>query len=126
MRFKSRIKAMPIASINPATSKTLKTFEPLTESEINEKLERSEDAFRSYCRTTFEERAGWMLRAVEILEAEKNDFARLMTLEMGKAIKGAVSEVEKCAWVCRYYAESAKHHLADELVETNAKKSFVR
>lgn len=117
---------MPIASINPATGETLKTFESLSETQIDQKLQRATEAFAAYRRTSLAERAGWMLRAVEILEAEKNDFARLMTTEMGKPIKGAVSEVEKCAWVCRYYAETAKHHLADELVETNAKKSFVR
>ncbi|MGI9065396.1 MAG: NADP-dependent succinic semialdehyde dehydrogenase [Pyrinomonadaceae bacterium] len=117
---------MPIASINPATGETLQTFEPLCETRIDEKLQRAAETFATYRRTSLADRAGWMLRAVEILEAEKNDFARLMTTEMGKPIKGAVSEVEKCAWVCRYYAETAKHHLADELVETNAKKSFVR
>jgi succinate-semialdehyde dehydrogenase/glutarate-semialdehyde dehydrogenase len=67
-----------------------------------------------------------MTRAAEILETEKNDIARLMTTEMGKPIKGAVGEAEKCALVCRYYAENAKRQLADKLVETNAKKSFVR
>ncbi len=117
---------MPIASINPATGETLKTFESLSETQIDQKLQRATETFAAYRRTSLADRAGWMLRAVEILEAEKNDFARLMTTEMGKPIKGAVSEVEKCAWVCRYYAETAKHHLADELVETNAKKSFVR
>ena len=67
-----------------------------------------------------------MQRAAEILESEKKDFARIMTLEMGKPINAAVQEAEKCAWVCRYYAENAEKHLADEIVETNATKSFVR
>ena len=67
-----------------------------------------------------------MLHAADILEAEKQKFARLMTIEMGKPIKGAVQEVEKCALVCRYYAENAKRHLADQVVETNASRSFVR
>src|SRR5688572_10712607 len=67
-----------------------------------------------------------MLRAAEILEAEKKDFARMMTIEMGKPITGAVAEVEKCAWVCRYYAENAEQHLGDKLIETDAKKNFVR
>src|SRR4029077_8908694 len=65
-------------------------------------------------------------RAAEILEAERKDFARVMTLEMGKPINGAVQEAEKCAWVCRYYAENAGRHLAPEIVETNATKSFVQ
>ena len=66
-----------------------------------------------------------MMRAAEILENEKQEFARMMTLEMGKPIKGAVQETEKCAWVCRYYAENAERHLADEVIETQATKSYV-
>src|SRR6185369_4736694 len=78
-----------------------------------------------YRHTPLAERESMLLRAAEILETEKHDFARLMTTEMGKPIKGAVGEAEKCALVCRYYAENAKHHLADQLVETNASKSYV-
>jgi succinate-semialdehyde dehydrogenase/glutarate-semialdehyde dehydrogenase len=117
---------MSIASINPANGETIKTLEPLNESQINEKLQRAADTFRSYRRTTFAEREAMMLRAAEILETEKNTLARLMTTEMGKPIKAAVGEAEKCAWVCRYYADNARHHLADEIVATNASKSYVR
>jgi succinate-semialdehyde dehydrogenase/glutarate-semialdehyde dehydrogenase len=117
---------MPIASVNPATGETIKTFESLDEIQIDEKLQRAADTFSSYRRTTFKERESMMMRAAEILETEKNDFARLMTVEMGKPIKGAVGEAEKCAWVCRFYAETGRQHLADKLVETNAKKSYVR
>src|SRR5437870_2880167 len=117
---------MAIASINPATGETLKTFEPLTKPRLEEKLQRASDTFRTYRWTSFADRARMMLRAAEILETEKKVFARMMTLEMGKPINAAVQETEKCAWVCRYYAENAEQHLADELVETNATKSFVR
>jgi succinate-semialdehyde dehydrogenase / glutarate-semialdehyde dehydrogenase len=117
---------MPIASINPATGETLKTFESLTETQIDEKLQHAAETFATYRRTLLAEREAWMLRVAEILESEKEVFARLMTIEMGKPIKGAVGEAEKCAWVCRYYAETAKYHLADQLVETNAVRSFVR
>jgi len=117
---------MAIASINPATGETIKTFEPLSESQVDEKLQRAAETYASYRRTSFAERAGWMMRAAEILETEKRDFARLMTTEMGKPIAGAVGEAEKCALVCRYYAETAEHHLADQVVETNAAKSYVR
>jgi len=116
---------MPIASVNPATGETSKTFESLSETQINDKLQRAAETFRSYRRTTLEERAARMMRAAEILETEKAAFARLMTLEMGKPIKGAVGETEKCALVCRYYAENARHHLAEELVETNATRSYI-
>ena len=117
---------MPIASINPADGKTIKTFESLNESQIDEKLQRAADTFRSYRSTTFAEREPMMLRAAEILETEKNAFARLMTTEMGKPVKGAVAEAEKCALVCRYYAENAGRHLAEQIVDTNATKSYVR
>ncbi len=117
---------MAIASINPATGETLKTFEALTAEEIETKLQRADDAFRSYRETSFAQRAAWMLRASEILENEKNEFARTITIEMGKPIKGAVGEAEKCALVCRYYAENAERHLANEVVETDATRSYVR
>ena len=116
---------MPIATINPATGETLKLFESMTEQQIEEKVRLAADTFRSYRRTSFAEREWMMLRAAEILEAEKQEFGRLMTTEMGKPIKTAVQEAEKCAWICRYYAEHAAHHLADKVVVTNATRSFV-
>jgi len=117
---------MSIASINPATGGVLKSFEALSDQQLEEKLGRAAEAFHTHRRTSFAERSLLMLRAAEILEAEKKEFARVMTLEMGKPINGAVSEAEKCALVCRYYAENAAQHLADEIVETNASRSYVR
>src|SRR5713101_632421 len=117
---------MAIASINPATGETLETFDALSEPQLEDKLQRAAETFRIHRRTTFAERTPMMLRAAEILENEKKKFARLMTVEMGKPIKAAVQETEKCAWVCRYYAEHAERHLADEIIETNATRSFVR
>jgi succinate-semialdehyde dehydrogenase/glutarate-semialdehyde dehydrogenase len=116
---------MAIASINPATGETLQTFEPLSQQQLDEKIQRAHAVFQSYRRTSFAERGRMMLRTAEILEAEKKDFARVMTLEMGKPIKGAVQEAEKCAWVCRYYSENAERQLASETVETNATRSYV-
>lgn len=114
-----------IASINPATGETLKAFEPLSAAQIEEKLQRASNTFRSYRWTSFGERETKMVRAAEILETDKHEFARVMTTEMGKPIKAAVQEVEKCAWVCRFYAEQARQQLADEVIETNAAKSYV-
>lgn len=116
---------MPIASINPATGEVLQTFDSLKQPQMEEKLSRAAETFRNYRRTTFADRAEQMLRAAEILETEKQTFARTMTLEMGKPIKAAVQEAEKCALVCRYYAENAERHLADEIIQTNATKSYV-
>jgi succinate-semialdehyde dehydrogenase/glutarate-semialdehyde dehydrogenase len=70
--------------------------------------------------------ARMMVRAAEILEADKDTFGRLMTIEMGKPLKAAVEEAAKCAWACRYYAEHAERFLADEQVDTNATRSYIR
>jgi succinate-semialdehyde dehydrogenase/glutarate-semialdehyde dehydrogenase len=117
---------MPISSTNPATGETQKSFESLSNQQLEEKLQHATETFRNYRRTSFTDRAQMMRRAAEILEQEKQEFARVMTIEMGKPIKAAVQEAEKCALVCRYYAENAEKHLADEIVETNATKSYVR
>src|SRR5256714_3142520 len=116
---------MSIRSINPATGETLNSFDELSAQQIEESLTRAVNAFRNSRRTSLADRSSTMLRVAEILENEKNDFARLMTTEMGKPLKAAVQEAEKCAWVCRYYAAHAEKHLADEIVETNATKSYV-
>jgi succinate-semialdehyde dehydrogenase/glutarate-semialdehyde dehydrogenase len=117
---------MPIATINPATGETLKTFETLDTNQLDQKLQRATDVFRTYRVTSFSQRTSWMSRAAEILESEKLEFARLMTVEMGKPIKGAVAEVEKCAWVCRYYAENAERQLQDQNLNTNGSRSYIR
>jgi len=116
---------MTIASINPATAETLREFSALSAQQIEQKLQIAVDTFRSYRLTSFADRSRMMQRAAEILESEKQEFGRTMTIEMGKPLTAAIGEAEKCASVCRYYAENAKHHLADQLVETNAKKSYV-
>src|SRR4051812_27390987 len=117
---------MAIATINPATGEVVKTFEPLSASELEKKIQLAATTFQTYRRTTFTERSSKLLRAAEILEKEKDECARLMTLEMGKPIKAAVGEAAKCASGCRYYAENAQKFLADEIVETGAKRSFIR
>ena len=117
---------MPIASINPATGEILDTFQALSGAEIETKLQLAVSAFQQERGTPFAERAKRMLKAGEILEREKERLGRLMTLEMGKPYKTAVAEAAKCVTACRYYAENAERFLADEVVETGAKKSFVR
>src|SRR5690349_19114826 len=116
---------MGIASINPTTGETLKTFEALNKNQIEERLTRAAKTFNIHRSTSFSTRAEKMNRAAEILERDKVELGKLMTLEMGKPLKAAIGEAEKCAWVCRYYAENAQQHLADQTVETNASKSYV-
>ena len=117
---------MAIATTNPATGEVLKTFEPLSAAQIEERLQLAASAFKIHRRTSFAERAGNMMRAAEILEEEKDECAHLMTLEMGKPLKAAAAEAVKSASGCRYYAQNAEKFLADEMVETGAKRSFVR
>jgi succinate-semialdehyde dehydrogenase/glutarate-semialdehyde dehydrogenase len=117
---------MGIATINPATGETVKTYEPLADWEIENKVALAQQAFESYRQTTFEQRSQWMTAAANLLETEKEHFGKMMTLEMGKTLKSAIAEVEKCAWVCRYYAENAANFLADVPSETDASRSFVR
>jgi succinate-semialdehyde dehydrogenase/glutarate-semialdehyde dehydrogenase len=117
---------MAIATVNPATGQVVKSFEPLTAAEIEAKLQKAIETFASYRKTSFAQRAQWMLKAASILETEKEAFGKVMTTEMGKTLRSAVDEAAKCAWVCRYYAEKAEEFLADELVETGAKQSYIR
>src|SRR5215208_1867094 len=116
---------MGISSINPATGKTLRSFESFSTTRVNESLDRAVAAFRRHRRTSFAERANGMRKAAVILDAECRELGRLMTLEMGKPIKAAVAEAEKCATACRYYAENAERFLADNPVEMEGGRSWV-
>ncbi|HUE54216.1 MAG TPA: NAD-dependent succinate-semialdehyde dehydrogenase [Candidatus Udaeobacter sp.] len=117
---------MAIATINPATGQVIKTFEPLSDAQLEVKLQRAADTFATYKKVPFAERARMLLKAAAILESEKETFGRMMTTEMGKTLRSAVDEAVKCAWVCRYYAENAERFLADEIVETTASRSYIR
>lgn len=117
---------MAIATINPATGSTIKTFEPLSSGSINTKLTLAQQAFEQYRKTSMSQRAEWLKVAADILEREQLSFGKLMTTEMGKTLKSAIAEVKKCALVCRYYAEHAADFLADVPANTDASKSFVR
>jgi succinate-semialdehyde dehydrogenase/glutarate-semialdehyde dehydrogenase len=108
---------MPIATINPATGETLRTFDALTTQQLEDKLQRASDAFARHRRTSIAGRAEKMRRAGELLDAEKDRWARLMTTEMGKTLAAARAEAEKCAWVCRHYAEHAAAMLAPRPVD---------
>lgn len=115
-----------IVSINPANGELLRQFEPHSDAEVERRLQRAADSFREYRRMPITECARLMTRLADILEQEKNNHARLMTLEMGKLLGAAVQEVEKCALGCRFYAENAALFLGDEEVITQATRSFVR
>ena len=115
-----------IASISPVTGDVLREFESHSEEAVDGMLQRAAEAFEEHRRGSFEERALLMVGVAEVLEAGKNDFAITMTREMGKPIRAAVQEVDKCALTCRYYAANAERLLANEEVPGQAARSFVR
>jgi succinate-semialdehyde dehydrogenase/glutarate-semialdehyde dehydrogenase len=105
---------VPIATVNPTTGETLKTFDALGWEEIEERLERAQTAFREYRTTSFTRRSELLRDAAELLEAERDDIARTMTLEMGKTLAAARAEAAKCVKAMRWYADYAEELLADE------------
>ncbi|HUE60897.1 MAG TPA: aldehyde dehydrogenase family protein, partial [Acidimicrobiales bacterium] len=105
---------MAIASINPATGEVLKTFDELSDEELDRRIATASEAFAEYRLTGFAQRAAWMRSAADILDAELEAVATMMTQEMGKTLVAARQEVQKCARTCRFYAERAQGFLADE------------
>ncbi|HJQ10915.1 MAG TPA: NAD-dependent succinate-semialdehyde dehydrogenase [Gemmatimonadaceae bacterium] len=116
---------MSIATINPANGQTLKTFEPHSQPEINKALDKAVAAFEQHRRNPFSERAGKMRKVAGLLEKECRELGRLMTLEMGKPIKAAVAEAEKCATACSYYADNAERLLANEPVQMDGGENWI-
>jgi succinate-semialdehyde dehydrogenase/glutarate-semialdehyde dehydrogenase len=109
-----------IATINPATGQTVKTYDEMSEADVERCLSAAAAAHQSYRLTSFDERAGWMHRAAAILDSEQDQIAAMMTTEMGKTLAAARQEVAKCANACRYYAEHAAGFLADEPADAAA------
>ncbi|NPE08915.1 MAG: NAD-dependent succinate-semialdehyde dehydrogenase [Asgard group archaeon] len=116
---------LTLVSINPTTGEKIKEYQEMTPEDVSEILQKSNEEFKKWRRVAFSERKKLMLKAAKILRDNKNSYAKMLTLEMGKIFKDAIAEVEKCAWVCEYYAENAETILKPELVETEATKSFV-
>ena len=112
-------------SINPSTGEFIKEYPPHSNDEAATIISQTQDTWSNWNQSGFQERSSLMHRTAVILREDKEALAQLMTLEMGKIISEARAEIEKCAWVCEYYAEKAEAFLADEVVETNASRSFV-
>lgn len=115
-----------IASLNPYTGELLKEFTPISSEEITEKIINADTAYRKWKTVSFSERKKLMLQFADKLLLHKKENAELITLEMGKLIIESELEIEKCARMCKYYAENAEAFLAEEIIETDATKSFVR
>lgn len=117
---------MSIATTNPATGELIRSFAELSDTEIDQKIALAAQRFESYRKVPLAERARLLTRAAEILGRDKEKFGRMMTLEMGKTLRSAIAEAVKCASACRYYAENGEKIIADEIVETGARRSFIR
>jgi succinate-semialdehyde dehydrogenase/glutarate-semialdehyde dehydrogenase len=114
-----------LTAINPATGDMLKKYGELAPDEAAHRLEKAQQAFQAWRRTHFPERASLMKAASRILTENQNAYARIMALEMGKPVQSGRAEIEKCAWVCEFYAEHAEQMLKSEIVQADAYKSYV-
>jgi succinate-semialdehyde dehydrogenase / glutarate-semialdehyde dehydrogenase len=117
--------AMSIKSINPYNNQVLKEFDEISDRELNGKLEKAEDAFKIWKKTSFDERASLMSKGADLLRRNKQEYAKTITLEMGKVIAESVAEIEKCALVCDYYAENAEKFLSDEPVQVEDGDAYI-
>jgi succinate-semialdehyde dehydrogenase / glutarate-semialdehyde dehydrogenase len=116
---------MNIVSINPSSGKLLKTYKADTLKQVEQKIAQTHHAWLSWKETSHDERSRLLKAMAEVLQSRKKEFAILMALEMGKPVNQGVAEIEKCASVCQYYADNAAIYLADQLIATEASKSYV-
>jgi len=114
-----------IQSINPANNQVIKTYQEISDIELSEVLSKMQTACEDWKTKSFNYRTSLMKTAAKILRNKKEEFSKLMTLEMGKPILQSRAEIDKCAWVCDYYADNAEKFLQDEIIQTDATKSFV-
>jgi acyl-CoA reductase-like NAD-dependent aldehyde dehydrogenase len=114
-----------IETVNPATGKVLATYENSNPEEVTKKVKAAREAFAKWKRLEIAERAEYMRRLGRVMRKNREEYARLVTEEMGKPIRQSLAEIEKCAWVCDYYAEHAEAFLRDEIIPTEFRKSFV-
>lgn len=112
-------------SINPSTEALIREYEEYKVEQCNRIVDQVHEAWNQWKTTTMNHRSELMLRVAEVLDKRRDELALLMTNEMGKPLSEARSEMEKCAWVCRWYAENAAHILADETIASDASRSFV-
>ena len=114
-----------MVSKNPYTGEEVSRIKKFSAEEVDSSINAAHECFKNWRTTSFKERAKLMENAAEDLEKNKRSYAETITKEMGKPISQSIAEIEKCAWVCRYYAENAEDHLKKEIIETDASKSYV-
>ncbi len=116
---------MALTSVDPATGKAIHEYATVSDAEAEQMVGAAHEAFLGWRETSFERRAAALGRAAALLRNEQSVLGRLISAEMGKPLRQAVAEIQKCAWGCEYYAEHAAEMLASECIETDAHKSFV-
>lgn len=116
---------MAITSINPANGSEIQTYQQLSEEQVANKINETHEAWLLWRKTDITERSILLNKLAEVLQSRKDELARLMAMEMGKPIKQGVTEIEKCAAVCTYYADNAATFLKDQLIATDASKSYI-
>lgn len=112
-------------SINPATADTIATYDPMDQQTLDTIATKSREAQKGWRQRSFDERAALLKKVADLLESNKEQYAELMAREMGKPLAQGVSESEKCAWVCNYYADHAEQFLEDEMIASDADKSYI-
>ncbi|MFC3881197.1 NAD-dependent succinate-semialdehyde dehydrogenase [Algoriphagus namhaensis] len=117
---------MEFKSINPYNGQEVGHYTSHSQSELTSKLDKAGKVFHSWRNVSLSERANLMMKAGKVLKDNVEEYAKMITLEMGKPIKESRAEVNKCAWVCEYYATNAEQFLKDEIIETDAQKSLVK
>ncbi|MCF6269327.1 MAG: NAD-dependent succinate-semialdehyde dehydrogenase [Melioribacteraceae bacterium] len=117
---------MAIETVNPTNNMLIKSFKIMSDVRVEEIISATEKTYQDWRRTTFKHRAELLFNTANVLRSNQNKYAEIMTLEMGKPITQSIAEVEKCAWVCEYYAENAELMLSKEIIETDAFESFVQ
>ncbi len=117
---------MEFKSINPYNNTEIETHIGHTEAEVQKMLSNADTAYQKWRKVPFSERSKLMKKAAEVLRKNTDEYAKMITLEMGKPITESKGEVTKCAWVCDYYADNAEEFLKDEIIKTDAQNSFVK
>lgn len=115
---------MKVTTVNPATEQTLGEYEGMVSDDINNVVQKSRQSFQEW-RNNMQKRAAFLYNVAHLFRKDKERLAKVITMEMGKAIKEARSEVDKCAWVMEYYADYGSNFIADETTNTDARKSFI-
>ncbi|HSM46863.1 MAG TPA: aldehyde dehydrogenase family protein, partial [Draconibacterium sp.] len=114
-----------LKTVNPATGRIVETYETHSDKGVEKIINATDKSWHQWRTTSFTQRGALMQNISTILRSRKEELARIMALEMGKVLREGIAEIEKCAWVCEYYAHNAESFLENEFIETEAFRSFV-